>query len=638
MKNVRLIRLTLENFKGVGSFTLDAQGGSVTVTGTNGTGKTTLFDAYNWLLFGKDSAGHSDNSFDVKPYNGENPVISVTGMFEVSDDGIITLRRQLTEKTVRQRGTDESTVKNDYSFFVDDVPKTKTQYDAVISELCPSEKFRMVSDPDYFAGKMKWDSRRKLLSELFGSLDEHALLKSDEKWKPLLDAADGKSVADCRALAAAERKKVKAELDSLPGRIEEASKAIPEEAGEFDPLELAEAEKKLSDAEDNLKAAASGTLIAELKQQIAEEKAALAQAQTKYYSGFDDSAVLTEKANAERAVFQAQSKASSIDKQIRDAQEWRERAMQRRSALGNTWRELNALAFDRNAETCPCCGQTLPTDKIEQLRNDFNADKARRLEENISAGTKLKQELEDNAAKIEELTIELEKVKAAQTRAEAELEAAKARLISPPDYKFTSEYAERTSVISHLEYQLASEKENISKREAELSGEVQRCKIAFSQLREKAASIALAEKQKKRVAELKAQARGLGKSAAELDRLLDLAAQFEQYKLTAIEGSINDRFRCAKFKLFEKQLNGGYSECCEVVVDDAPYSTNLNPGKKINAGLDIIRTLSEAVGFSAPVWIDNSESYVTLDDIGAQIIALRVDASAQALTINHEEK
>jgi len=118
-----------------------------------------------------------------------------------------------------------------------------------------------------------------------------------------------------------------------------------------------------------------------------------------------------------------------------------------------------------------------------------------------------------------------------------------------------------------------------------------------------------------------------------LDKLLDMCARFEQHKLSAIEESVNSRFRYARFKLFDHQLNGGWSECCEVVVDGAPYSTNLNPGKKINAGLDIVSVLSSAIGFSAPVWIDNSESYVSIMDIEAQVIRLKVDSSVDKLTV-----
>ena len=63
---MKLINLTLDNFKGVKQFALDANGGSVSVFGDNATGKTTLADAQSWLLFDKDSKGTKNFSPKTK--------------------------------------------------------------------------------------------------------------------------------------------------------------------------------------------------------------------------------------------------------------------------------------------------------------------------------------------------------------------------------------------------------------------------------------------------------------------------------------------------------------------------------------------------------------------------------------------
>lgn len=61
---IKLDKLTLENFKGVKAFTLLVNGKPAQVHGENGAGKTTLMDGFLWLLFGKDSTGKAD--FAVK--------------------------------------------------------------------------------------------------------------------------------------------------------------------------------------------------------------------------------------------------------------------------------------------------------------------------------------------------------------------------------------------------------------------------------------------------------------------------------------------------------------------------------------------------------------------------------------------
>ena len=69
MQNIHIPRLTLRNFKGHGEFTLTTTGLVTQVFGNNGLGKTTIADAYNWLLFDKDSTGKKD--FDIKPLDSK---------------------------------------------------------------------------------------------------------------------------------------------------------------------------------------------------------------------------------------------------------------------------------------------------------------------------------------------------------------------------------------------------------------------------------------------------------------------------------------------------------------------------------------------------------------------------------------
>ena len=59
---MKLLNLTLDNFKGTKHFSLNLPDGcSAAVYGENGTGKTTLADAWSWLLFGVDFSGQSDS-------------------------------------------------------------------------------------------------------------------------------------------------------------------------------------------------------------------------------------------------------------------------------------------------------------------------------------------------------------------------------------------------------------------------------------------------------------------------------------------------------------------------------------------------------------------------------------------------
>src|SRR5690554_4980280 len=72
MKVIKLLNLKLTNFKGIKDFELDTSGNDIKVFGDNATGKTTLFDAFVWLLFNKDSENKAD--FEIKTLVDGKPI------------------------------------------------------------------------------------------------------------------------------------------------------------------------------------------------------------------------------------------------------------------------------------------------------------------------------------------------------------------------------------------------------------------------------------------------------------------------------------------------------------------------------------------------------------------------------------
>ena len=71
MKNIILKSLTMTNWRGEQNRTTDFNAVSTTIAGGNGLGKSRHFDAFMWLLFGKDKEDRKD--FNIKSIvNGQN--------------------------------------------------------------------------------------------------------------------------------------------------------------------------------------------------------------------------------------------------------------------------------------------------------------------------------------------------------------------------------------------------------------------------------------------------------------------------------------------------------------------------------------------------------------------------------------
>ncbi|MCZ2733619.1 hypothetical protein [Lacticaseibacillus rhamnosus] len=127
-----------------------------------------------------------------------------------------------------------------------------------------------------------------------------------------------------------------------------------------------------------------------------------------------------------------------------------------------------------------------------------------------------------------------------------------------------------------------------------------------------------------RIAQLKQEEADLKAQAQELDRQDFLIQHFVRAKVEKLEDQINSLFSIVKFKLFDIQKNGDLADTAEATVDGVPYSTDLNTGAKINAGLDILNVLSEHYDTIAPIFIDNAETINEIMPTEAQQIRLVV--------------
>jgi DNA repair protein SbcC/Rad50 len=86
--------------------------------------------------------------------------------------------------------------------------------------------------------------------------------------------------------------------------------------------------------------------------------------------------------------------------------------------------------------------------------------------------------------------------------------------------------------------------------------------------------------------------------------------------------------------MFRKQINEGETEDCTLIVNGVPWDA-LNSGKKIQAGIDCINTINKHYGYSAPIWIDNSESITKLPETDSQLIRLIVSENHKVLTVKN---
>lgn len=226
--DLRLERLTAENFKGLEHVSIAFGGKSCTVYGDNAAGKTSLYDALLWLLFDKDSRGRKD--FEVKPLGLDGKVKDHGAVTSVEaalslDGQPVTLRRSFREVWAAKRGggrEEFSGHTNEYS--VDGVPCKKYEFERRLSEIVREDTFRLLTSTSYFSADMAWRERRRVLFDICGAVSEGELLANSPEFARLAAAVGGLPVEDYKKKILAERKALSGARDSIPARLDECRK------------------------------------------------------------------------------------------------------------------------------------------------------------------------------------------------------------------------------------------------------------------------------------------------------------------------------------------------------------------------------------------------------------------------------
>ena len=228
---MKILNLTLRNFKGIRNFELNTEGKDVNTFGDNATGKTTLFDAFTWLMFGKDSLNRAD--FEIKtlgpdgqPEHGLEH--AVEAILELDDRQQIALKKVFQEKWQKKRGSATAEFTGHTTdHFVDGVPVQKKEYDARIAEIADENIFRLLTDPRYFNEVLHWQKRRELLLEVCGDISDEDVLASEPKLSRLSEVLGDRAIDQHRKIIQTRRTEINKELQKIPVRIDEVKLGLP---------------------------------------------------------------------------------------------------------------------------------------------------------------------------------------------------------------------------------------------------------------------------------------------------------------------------------------------------------------------------------------------------------------------------
>ena len=632
---IRLLKLTLKNFQGIPELAFEPNGKNAIIRGDNGTGKTTVNNAWNWLLFGKDSQGKTD--FALKPLDKDNNPIhnletEVEGTLLV-DGGPLTLRKVFAEKWTRKRGqaTAEFTG-HTTSHFINGVPVQAKDYKAKIDELIDEELFKLLTSPSCFNEQLHWTKRREIVLDACGDLADEEVIAASPKLKKLGEILKDRKLDDYQAIMAGKRKKINEELSKIPVRIDEATMGLPD-IGDIKPdsleADIGLVKKSISDKQSELARIENGGEIAEKVKQLREAEAELFKIRAEFGERINEQ-VLEE----QKKIDELQEKKRGLLPQCRPENVDTLGMEGQIQALRDEWQKVNAQECD-GSDTCPTCGQDLPENMVEEALANFNRQKAEKLERITAEGKRQKDRLEEaktenaeRSKKAEEVIGQISGLEKQIGEIHAKIDGLKNSFVSD-----TPEYAAKAKEKAEIEKAIADLKSGSQEIVGKLEAEINDYETTLSALLESQQRVADHKRGQARIAELETQQKQLAKEFENIEADTFLCEEFTRAKVAMLDEKVNCEFKFARFKMFNQLVNGGIGECCETIYGGVPYGTGLNSGHKIIVGLDIINTLSEHYNFCAPIWIDNRESVTQLPEMKAQVIGLEVSAEHKKLDV-----
>lgn len=638
---MRLLSLALRNFKGHKNleFTFD----DITIlSGANGTGKTSVFDAFCWLLTGKDSLGRvcgtgQKGEATIRPRQADGELlrvveVSVTGWFKIDGPDVYTLQRIFCETYSTDKNSGEKFFKgNTTKYFINGVPTPAAKYEAWVKEHMNPETLKLTSDPAYFPG-LPWQEQRALLLKIAGDVDDSTVLEAHPELQPLGALLERLSVSDIKAMAAAKLKLANKAVKEGMVRIDQTV-SLAGNATESDlAAQIAKQEELVKAQDEAVTQAESACLVGDYELSLKR-----------------DLEHISREADLVRQKFEAAAEAVRREAyQMGRELTWKmTRAKAEMDSLAAKHKELlqavAALQSDKEAlyqeydktyaekvdtfGPCPYCGQELPEDKKAEMVARHNRDKAARLEAIVKKGKALNQKItETHKAAYEARGQFLQK--------QTEYDDLRAQDMAPKPAA--------GSVEDLPEYQALMEKKR--KAEQDLAGaavpdksaeqaNLEEARRIRTQLQYKLGELQGRMKILQTITTLRQDLQTQRENADEASEQLRLVTQFTAAKCRMVSDKVNTLFPGLQWRLFQQNVtNDDIVETCELTAHGVGYR-DLSQGEKIRAGLVIVNTLQERLQAVNPVWIDGAESITFTPVVKSQLVLLKAQENKNKLDV-----
>lgn len=602
-------------------------------------GKSSIVDAFFWVLFGKSSTGNSEgkNYHPRRQVDGVDidRVPAIVELTLMVDEREIVIRKVQEQKWVRKRGNDFETYEGDSnSYFWNEVEVKESEHKKRVAEIIDEDLFKKITNPHAFV-TMKQDEQKKFLTEKVAQITDNDIF-SLGGFEELRVLTEKNTLEEIKAINKKALAGYKDKQDKIPVQIAERSKDIKDVDFAEQELALVSLNEQLVAVESKMQDTGKAFEgVNSLRAEISDIKYKLTSIERAEKENIHKHMweIKTNLGDAERLLGRKKSAKEQTEKAITLTESYIEGAEKHISSLQDAYKAAKAMEFDFESCNCPTCGQSLPEDKKQEHAAEFEKKKAEDVERLKNQGNteftqckKDKADLAELKEKLLSITAEIESL----TKLNAELSEKLEMLPTEVDLTGNKEYQELKSTLAALEFSLTETMESLKDTESvktALTEEKQSIQKQIDEVKAVLASKQHIEDAKDRVAELHEELKQATIEAARCEKLSMSLENFEKSKTALLTERVNQHFKLVKWSFERQQKNGGVEQYCSCSVNGVEYGDNtVSTAQKLMAGLDVINTLQQIYGVKAPIFIDDKEHYndKNIPEMGCQLIMLAV--------------
>lgn len=684
-KKIEITSIELINFKGAKHFKLDASGSNVDVYGRNGAGKTTIYDAFTWCLFHKDSKEKTEFEFEPKGIDiDELAGVSVSLVLSVNG-----ARRTFTKELNKRKNIKNGGINKEPAYYVDDLKlNTKKAYDEKVAELIDKDKFKFLTNGSYFMESLKASERREILFEYFGSKTDVEIIELSKELDPLLKYIGTSTLEDENKKLLQKKQALEKSIKEVNPQIKGIRKALPditeinEETLNADKSELF---ISIDKEEQELLALRNGSAVTDKKNLIKEKQSQLRIAEDDYQSNQKKKTVELEEQRSDllKNYYEAESKLTEavrginlVQDEIRSNEDYISKLEHELTSYGKQLDDIENIAyhhadfkpqtFDKHQLACPTCKRAWEVEDQEEMKKNFESEEKERLakyEQDKAVAIKafndnndaefdrinqLGKETSENIEQMNEklsdlkhileskndtsiLEKEIESIKNQGDDIAEQIKVIKNNLIP---FAESEEYSVIQVEITELERQITemdkSVESSVEAKQQVISG----FKAEVRAIDEKLAVVNEYNRQQTVIDQLIEEEKQMSAEKGEIEAELLLFENFFITKVSLLEENINKHFNFITFKLFDYHDNGNLNEAiCEPELNEVKYR-DMSNGEQIKAKIDICDTLMRAEGIYVPLFLDNAEGLTETFETETQVIALNASKEDNSLRVN----